>query len=185
MEVKEILTAQLKRIVQFLKKQKIDYALAGGLAFSALVEPRATMDIDLIVMIEENQLNDFKDRLKHEFGSIITHEEPMQFKLAKIWRAINLIEDLEMIFDFIFAESEFYKNAIKRAFEIEFFGSKIKVITLEDLILLKNFANRKQDLADLDKIYQTYNDEIDDEYLKAWAKELNIRLYQNNFSGDI
>jgi hypothetical protein len=29
--------------------------------------------------------------------------------------------------------------------------------------LLKNCANRTQDLADLDKIYQTYNDEIDGE----------------------
>jgi predicted nucleotidyltransferase len=185
MGVKETLTEQLKRIVRFLNEQKIDYALAGGLAFSALVEPRATIDIDLVVMMGESQLSDFKDRLKHEFRSILTHKEPIEFKRAKIWRAVNLIEDLELIFDFIFAESEFYRNVIERAFEIEFFGSKIKIVTLEDLILLKNIAYRKQDLADLDKIYQTYNYEIDDEYLKAWAKELNIRLYQNKFNGDI
>ena len=71
MGVKETLTDQLKRIVQFLNKQKIDYALAGGLAFSALVEPRATMDIDLVVMVKEKQLNHFKDLLKQEFESII------------------------------------------------------------------------------------------------------------------
>jgi hypothetical protein len=50
MGFKETLTEQLKSIIQFLNKQDIDYALAGGLAFSALVEPRATMDIDLIVL---------------------------------------------------------------------------------------------------------------------------------------
>ena len=183
MGVKETLTDQLKRIVQFLNKQKIDYALAGGLAFSALVEPRATMDIDLIIMIKEKQLNDFKDLLKHEFESIITHKEPMQFNLVKIWRVINFIEDREMIFDFMLAETKFHKNAIERAFEIEFFGSKLKVITLEDLILLKTCANRTQDLADLDKIYQTYNEEIDHGYLKFWADKLNISLY--NESGDI
>ena len=178
MDLKETLTDQLKRIVQFLNKQKIDYALAGGLAFSALVEPRATMDIDLIVMIKEKQLNDFKDLLKHEFESIITHKEPMQFNLVKIWRVINFIEDREMIFDFILAESKFHKNAIERAFEIDFFGSKLKVITLEDLILLKNCANRTQDLADLDKIYETYDDDIDYGYLKIWSDELNISLYK-------
>ena len=75
MGVKETLTDQLKRIVQFLNKQKIDYALAGGLAFSALVEPRATMDIDLIVMVKEKQLNHFKDLLKQEFESIINNDE--------------------------------------------------------------------------------------------------------------
>jgi predicted nucleotidyltransferase len=178
MGVKETLTDQLIRIVEFLNKQKIDYALAGGLAFSALVEPRATMDIDLIVMIKEKQLNDFKELLKHEFESIIAHKEPMQFNLVKIWRVINFIEDREMIFDFILAESKFHKNAIERAFEIEFFGSKLKVITLEDLILLKNCANRTQDLADLDKIYETYDDDIDYGYLKIWSDELNISLYK-------
>ncbi len=178
MGVKETLTDQLKKIVQFLNKQKIDYALAVGLAFSALVEPRATMDIDLIVMIKEKQLNDFKTLLKHEFESIITHKGPMQFNLVKIWRVINFIEDREMIFDFILAESKFHKNTIERAFEIEFFGSKLKVITLEDLILLKNCANRTQDLADLDKIYEIYNDEIDYGYLKIWSDELNISLYK-------
>jgi predicted nucleotidyltransferase len=178
MGIKETLTEQLQRIVQFLNKQQIDYALAGGLAFSALVEPRATMDIDLIVMIRETQLNDFKSLLKLEFESIIPHKQPMQFKLAKIWRTINVIEDLELIFDFILAESEFFKNAIERAFEIEFFGTKLKIITLEDLIVLKNCANRTQDLADLEKIYQTYGEEIDGEYLKKWAKELNINLHK-------
>ena len=44
--------------------------------------------------------------------------------------------------------------------------------------MLKNCANRTQDLADLDKIYQTYDKEIDDEYLKKWANELNINLYK-------
>jgi len=53
LDIKETLIDQLKKIVQFLNKQKIDYALAGGLAFSALVEPRATMDIDIIIMINE------------------------------------------------------------------------------------------------------------------------------------
>jgi predicted nucleotidyltransferase len=180
MGVKETLTDQLIRIVEFLNKQKIDYALAGGLAFSALVEPRATMDIDLIVMIKEKQLNDFKELLKHEFESIIAHKEPMQFNLVKIWRVINFIEDREMIFDFILAESKFHKNAIERAFEIEFFGSKLKVITLEDLILLKNCANRTQDLADLDKIYETYDDDIDYGYLKFWSDKLNISLYNES-----
>lgn len=131
-------------------------------------------------MIKEKQLNDFKDLLKHEFESIITHKEPMQFNLVKIWRVINFIEDREMIFDFILAESKFHKNAIERAFEIDFFGSKLKVITLEDLILLKNCANRTQDLADLDKIYETYDDDIDYGYLKFWSDKLNISLYNES-----
>ena len=99
MDIKETLIDQLKKIVQFLNKQKIDYALVGGLAFSALVEPRATMYIDIIIMIKEEHLSGFANLLKDEFESIITHKEPMHFNLMKTWRAINFIDDREMIFD--------------------------------------------------------------------------------------
>jgi predicted nucleotidyltransferase len=88
-----------------------------------------------------------------------------------------------MIIDFIVAETEFHKNAIERAFEIDFFESKLKVITLEDLILLKNIAKRTQDIADLDKIYKTFDDEINYGYLDVWSNKLNINLYKS--SGDI
>jgi hypothetical protein len=169
--------------VQFLNKQRIDYALAGGLAFSALVEPRATMDIDIIIMIKEEHLAGFANLLKGDFESIITHKEPMHFNLMKIWRVINLIHGREMIFDFILSESEYHKNVIERAFEINFFESKLKVITLEDLILLKNFAKRSQDIADLDKIYKTFDDEINHDYLEYWSDKLNINLYKS--FGDI
>jgi predicted nucleotidyltransferase len=179
LDIKETLIDQLKKIVQFLNKQKIDYALAGGLAFSALVEPRATMDIDIIIMIKEEHLFGFTNLLKNEFESIITHKEPMHFNLMKILRAINFIGNREMIFDFILAESEYHKNTIERAFEIDFFEFKLKIITLEDLILLKNFAKRTQDIADLDKIYKTLDDEINHDYLKIWSNKLNITLYKN------
>ena len=183
MDIKETLIDQLKKIVQFLNKQKIDYALVGGLAFSALVEPRATMDIDIIIMIKEEHLSGFENLLKDEFASIITHKEPMHFNLMKIWRVINFIDDREMIFDFILAEAEYHRNVIERAFEIDFFEFKLKVITLEDLILFKNCAKRTQDLADLDKICKTFDDEIDHEYLKYWSDKLDISLYK--LPGDI
>ncbi|MBW2012206.1 MAG: nucleotidyltransferase [Deltaproteobacteria bacterium] len=183
MDIKETLINQLKKIVKFLNKQNIDYALAGGLAFSALVEPRATMDIDIILMIKEEQLSGFTKLLEGEFESIIAHKEPMHFNLIKIWRVINFTDDREMIFDFILAESKYHKNVIERAFEIDFFETTLKVITLEDLILLKNCAKRAQDIADLNKIYKALDDEINHEYLKFWSDKLNISLY--GLSGDI
>jgi predicted nucleotidyltransferase len=183
LDIKETLINQLKKIVKFLNKQNIDYALAGGLAFSALVEPRATMDIDIIIMIKEENLSGFTNLLKDEFESIITHKEPMHFNLMKIWRVINFTDDREMIFDFILAESKYHKNVIERAFEIDFFETTLKLITLEDLILLKNCAKRAQDIADLNKIYKALNDEINHEYLKFWSDKLNISLY--GLPGDI
>lgn len=178
MDIKETLIDQLKKVVQFLNKQQIDYALAGGLAFSALVEPRATMDIDILIMTKEKEMPGLIDLLGEEFESIIPHKEPMRFDLIKIWRVVSLIDDREMILDFLLAESKFYKNVIERALTIDFFESKLKIVTLEDLVLLKNCAKRAQDIADLDKIYTTFKNEIDHGYVESWSDKLDISLYK-------
>jgi hypothetical protein len=67
LDIKETLIKQVKSIVHFLSKYEIDYALAGGLAYSALVEPRATMDIDILIMFKEKEMPTFIDLLSKEF----------------------------------------------------------------------------------------------------------------------
>ncbi len=52
MGFKEILIDHLRKIVNFLNENNYEYALVGGLAFSALVEPRATVDIDILISKE-------------------------------------------------------------------------------------------------------------------------------------
>jgi len=176
MDIKETLVEHLKIIVKLLNEHEIDYALAGGLAFSALVEPRATMDIDLLLTIKEAELQGFFKVLEEKVESLIPHQESMQFNLIKIWRVVSLTNNLEIIVDFLIAESKFHESVIKRAIEIDFFETKLKIITLEDMILLKNCAKRAQDIADLEKIYSTFSDEIDHHYVESWADKLNIKL---------
>ena len=176
MDIKETLIEHLKIIANLLNENKIDYALAGGLAFSALVEPRATMDIDLLLMIREEELPDFFKVLEEKVESLLPHNEPTRFKLIKIWRVVSLSHNLEIIVDFLIAESKFHENIVKRAIEIDFFQTKLKIVTLEDMILLKICAKRTQDIADLEQIYSTFRNEIDHDYVKYWAGKLNIKL---------
>lgn len=176
MDIKETLIEHLKIIVNLLNEHEIDYALAGGLAFSALVEPRATMDIDLLLMIKEDELPGFFKVLEKKVESLVPHNEPMRFKLIKIWRVVSFTNNLEIIVDFLIAESKFHESVVKRAIEIDFFKTKLKIITLEDMILLKICAKRTQDIADLEQIYSTFRNEIDHDYVECWAGKLNIKL---------
>jgi predicted nucleotidyltransferase len=178
LDIKETLIEQLKSLIHFLSKHETDYALAGGLAYSALVEPRATMDIDILIMFKEKEMPTFIEQLSKKFKSIIPHKEPMRFNLMNIWRVISIIDNREMIFHFLLAESNFQRNVIDRAFEILFFETKLKIITIEDLILLKNCAMRAQNIADLKKIYSTYKTEIDYGYVEYWADKLKLSLYK-------
>ena len=59
MDIRETLITRLKNLVAFLNEHEIGYALAGGLAFSALVEPRATMDIHILLTVNEKDMPRF------------------------------------------------------------------------------------------------------------------------------
>ena len=44
---------EFKRVVLELKKQKVRYAIVGGVAMAFYTEPRFTQDIDLLVESED------------------------------------------------------------------------------------------------------------------------------------
>ena len=52
MAPESFLAGALSDIIRHLNDQSTNYALAGGWAFSALVEPRATTDIDALEMLD-------------------------------------------------------------------------------------------------------------------------------------
>jgi len=170
---------QLKKLVHFLNEQKIAYAFAGELSFSTLVEIDETMDIDIILRIKENEMPVFIDRLEKELKSIIAHDEPMRLRSMKIWRVIKHLDKHVMILNFLLAESNFYKNVIERAHEIDFFESKLKIIIPEDLLLLKNWTELAQGISDSDKINTPFKNKIDHSYSKFclgkfWSGKLNM-----------
>ena len=167
MNIKETLENQLKKLFQFFNEHKINYALVGEPAFIPIVEPRATMNFYIMLMIKEKKMRGFIDLLEAEFESIIPHEEPMRFSSMKIWRVMNLLEDRLMIFDFLLAESKFFKNVIERAFETDFLESKLKIIISEDLILLKNWTKLSQNIGNLDKFYTAFKNKSDYSYLNS------------------
>jgi hypothetical protein len=165
--IQETLENQLKKLFQFFNEHKINFALVGEPVFIPIVEPRATMNFYIMLMIKEKKMKGLIDLLKEKFESIIPHEEPMRFSSMKIWRVINLLDDRLMIFDFLLAESKFFKNVIERAFETDFLESKLKIIIFEDLLLLKNWTKLAQDIGDLDNFYTAFKNKIDHSYLNS------------------
>ncbi len=175
MGFKEALIGHLRKIVSFLNENGYEYALAGGLAFSALVEPRATVDIDILISIDESMMEDLIRKVKKKYSNIIVHESPMEFTGIKVWRMAAMNRDKEMIIDLLLVGSEFQKSAIRRSSEITFIDIKLKVISLEDLIILKILSARTQDKADLERVFKTMKNEIDCEYLNYWKDRLKLQ----------
>ena len=174
------LISLLTDIVRVLNAQRYDYALAGGLAYSALVAPRATMDVDVLILMPDRPPAALFDGLRSALGVLAPHPEPMAFKRATIWRVIGGEGEREVILDLILAESEFHRTALGRKRIVEFAGLSLPIVAPEDLVLLKALADRPQDRVDIHGIITAYGAELDYEYVKKWAKQLGLDLDMAN-----
>ena len=142
----------LKKLVHFFNEQKTDYAFTGEFPFSPWLEIKSTMDIDIILRVKESEMLAFIGRIEKEFESILAHDEPMRLRSMKIWRVIHRLDNHLMILNFLLAESVFYENIFKRTHEIDFFESKLKILTSEDLPFLKNWTELAQGNSNSDKV---------------------------------
>jgi predicted nucleotidyltransferase len=168
------LITTLSKVVRTLNERRVDYALAGGLAYSALVEPRATTDVDLLILLEATNPDQIAVLFTGVFDSVVPHQTPMPFKGVSIWRVVGINEEREAIVDLLLAQSEFHRQALTRKRTVDFQGLALPIVTLEDLIILKAMAGRLQDLADIDHIKQQPDLQIDWPYMEAWREKLGL-----------
>jgi hypothetical protein len=68
---------------------------------------------------------------------------------VSIWRAVGIRDNQEVVVDFLLADSEYLRSALKRNRVVAFGTLQVLILTLEDPILLKTMAGRLQDQADL------------------------------------
>ncbi|MEW6544050.1 MAG: nucleotidyltransferase [Nitrospirota bacterium] len=168
------LITTLKEVVRALNEWRTDYALAGGLAYSALVEPRATTDVDVLILLEATNSDQIARLFSGVFDSVVPHQAPMLFKGGSIWRVIGIKDEREVIVDLLLAHSAFHRQALARKRTVDFEGLALPIVTLEDLILLKAMAGRLQDLADIERICQRPDLQVDWSYVEVWRDKLGL-----------
>ena len=176
MAYERFLISVLTDIVRVLHERHFDYALAGGLAYSALVEPRATTDIDLLIVVEASPPSAVFQAMRLAFDTFIEHTTPMAFKNVRVWRGVGVRQNREIMVDFLLAESDFHRSALARKRVVDWFGLPLPIVTPEDLLLLKALAGRARDHADIEGIKQAYGARLDRQYLTAWTERLGLTL---------
>jgi hypothetical protein len=140
--------SELKELIAKLKKERIEYALCGGLAMAVYALPRATLDIDLL--IEAPSLESMR-RAVNELG--FTFEAlPMEFHGGAIHiRRFNKIEPSTgetLILDLLIVTPEI-KSAWDLRVKVEWEHGDLSVVSPEGLILLKSFRGSGQDQDDI------------------------------------
>jgi hypothetical protein len=175
MAAESVLAEVLSDLMTEFNRRAVEYASAGGWAYSALVEPRATTDIDLLILVEQPTHDTVRELLSPVFSSIVVHPGPMKFHGIAIWRAVGIRREQEVVVDLLLADSAFLRTALGRRQTVTFGASAVLILTLEDLILLKMLAGRLQDRADLEKIEARKGElSVDWAYVEGWKSKLGL-----------
>ncbi len=147
-------------ILKEFNKRRIKYIVVGGLAVNFYGIPRMTYDIDLLLKLEDKNLEKFLNLLKSwgfkpkipvnimDFAKKECRENWIKNKNMKAFNLVNpswVLSEIDVIID----SPVNYETAIKNVKYIKVHSARIPVISLKDLIKMKNVSCRTQDKLDV------------------------------------
>lgn len=147
-------------IFKKLNEKKVKYIVVGGVAINLYGIPRMTYDIDLMLDLKDKNLEKFLELMKEwgfkpkipvEIMDFARKEKRDDWITNKNMKAFNLINPKWAMseIDIIISSPIDYKEASKKMNRIRVQHINIPVISLDDLILMKQGTGRKQDQADI------------------------------------
>lgn len=140
-----------------LNRELIDYAICGGWAMAIHGLPRATVDIDLLVLTEDlEKVWKAAQNLGYDVEGLPLH---FQDKAIEIKRISKIDKESKRLFtlDFLLV-TEALKEVWENRELIEWEDGKIWTVSREGLILLKKISGREQDLLDIKKLREVENE---------------------------
>jgi hypothetical protein len=144
------LFTELMGLTAEFRRRGLDYAVCGGLALAVYGFPRATKDIDVLVL--EQSLPEIKAAARH-CGFTIPGTV-MTFRSGD--RLVRLIKPLPPSEDYLMLDlmlvGELNRDAWETRADIETTAGKISVAGVEGLKSMKRRAGRPHDLADIQRL---------------------------------
>ncbi len=147
-------------IFKNLNEKGIRYIVVGGIAVNLYGIPRMTYDLDLILDLEDENIKKFLRLLKMwgfkpnvpvdimDFANSNKREDWIKNKNMKAFNLINsewAISEIDVVID----SPVDYEKGHKRIKHIMLHDVSIPVISIDDLIKMKQITERRQDKADI------------------------------------
>jgi len=170
--IKNTFLTVIRKLTEICKNAKAKIAFTGGIATNIWGRPRLTYDIDGIIKIDNSKLDVF---LKYLRKSGFTCNKENSIKLIHNLPFLTT-KYRDMFIDLFIARTEYQNEIFKRIKLIKYKNIKIPLVSIEDLILLKLISGRTRDIEDIRDIFR-FQKQIDFQYLKKWAKKLNVIIY--------
>lgn len=150
-------------LLEALYKNKIKYLIVGGFALNLHGVPRVTNDIDIIISMDKENINKVNEILNnlgyiprlpenpddiadpHKLKERIDNKNLTAFGFYnknEPYKSVDIILDHPLNF-----EKAFQNKSIKKVTNIE-----IPLVSIEDLIKMKEKSNRNQDSSDINML---------------------------------
>ena len=155
-------------IFKKFNEEGIRYLVVGGLAMNLLGVPRVTYDIDILLDLEDDNIRalmglmkewGFKPKVPVNAMDFADREKRDEWIATKNMKAFNLVNAKWALseIDIIIDAPITYSEARKRARKITVQGVPIPVISIDDLIKMKQIAGRELDKADIQYLKKVKN----------------------------
>lgn len=153
----------------------LPFCLIGALALGAYGKPRATYDIDLLILAEHETCESYVAAVRRH-----------GFAVSERWLEANpMARDVVVRLhhaslpnyplDLIFATSPLHQSTLNRRSIVTLGTIQAPICSPEDLILLKLLASRPRDFDDVMGVISKPAARLDLDYLWSWAERLGLQ----------
>lgn len=144
-------------LTKTLNEKGIAYAVCGGWAMAIHGLPRATVDIDLLILSENlSAAWETAQNLGYDVEGLPLHFHDGAIEIRRLSRIDKESKRLYMI-DFLLV-TEVLRDVWANRQLIEWEDGKLWAVSCEGLILLKTISGREQDLLDIKKLREVKNE---------------------------
>jgi hypothetical protein len=150
-------------IQDFFKKNVWKFCFIGGISLQRWGEPRLTQDVDICLLTGYGDEESYVDALLRKYQGRI--KDTKEFALKN--RALLLVSSRGIGIGIALACLPYEGEVIKRSSSFEFLpGIQLQTCSAEDLIIMKSFADRNRDWADVEGILLRQENHVDWPYIE-------------------
>lgn len=176
------LLSVLRDFVAWLKANRVQGIIIGGVAASILGRPRVTHDVDALVLVDESKWNKFLTA-GARFGFVSRLTNPLDFaRRAKVLLVRHKTSGIDA--DVTLGTLPFEKEAITHAVWLNIKGVHLPLPTPEDLIIMKAVAHRPRDLADIESIMDAHP-KLNLRKIRRWVREFSAAVEMPDILNDV
>jgi len=158
----------MARLARSLDDAGLPYVVIDGQAVIQHGYSRSTLDVGFTIPVGFDRFTDVVQHLNASGIQPRFEQDEQAILLSQIYFGYHA--GLEVRADFSFVDAPYLKLAIQRATLHEIENQLVRFLSLEDLLIHKMLASRKQDIADVDQLLKLHND-VDHAEVQRWLGE--------------